>query len=122
MLAIFSSGAGKTGAPNNGICIIAAGSIWPISLPFPQVSPKQLSGLSNKRAAAKRATYIIYNYHTGDFWPLLQLQAAVPVTETTPQQPSYFESKSACTWHVVSIYPPKDQMKRIGEKNPISMT
>ena len=36
MLAIFSSGAGKTGAPNNGICIIAAGSIWPKPLPFNQ--------------------------------------------------------------------------------------
>ena len=42
--------------------------------------------------------------------------------EITPQQPSYFEPKSACTWHVVSIYPPQDQMKRIGEKNSISMT
>ena len=76
----------------------------------------------NKRTGVKRGIYIIYKYHGGDFWPLLQLQAAMPVTEITPQQPSYFEPKSACTWHAVSIYPPQDQMKRIGEKNSISMT
>ena len=75
----------------------------------------------NKRTGVKREIYIIYKYHGGDFWPLLQLQAAMPVTEITPQQPSYFESKSACTWHVVSIYPPQGQVKRIGEKNSISM-
>ena len=89
---------------------------------IPAISPsEQLCRPSNKITAAKRATYIIYNYHTGGLWPLLQPQAAVPATEITPQQPSYFEPKSACTWHVVSIYPPKDQMKRIGEKNSISM-
>ena len=75
----------------------------------------------NKRTGVKRVIYIIYDYHSGDFWFLLRLQAAMPVTEITPQQPTYFEPKSACTWHVVPIYPPQDQMKRIGEKNSISM-
>ena len=75
--------------------------------------------LPDNSKEVRRLIYIIYNYHSGDFWPLLQLQAAMPVTEITPQQPSYFESKSACTRHIDLKYPSQDQMKRTNEKNSI---
>ena len=70
--------------PNNGIYITA--SSWLNLTQIPAISSsEQLFRPSNKITAAKRATYIIYNYHTDRLWPLLQPQAAVPVTEITPQ-------------------------------------
>ena len=61
-----------------------------------------------KQAAGERAIYTMWNYHDGDFWPFQHLEMAVPVTELTAQQHSYFESERAHTSILISIHVLKD--------------
>ena len=61
-----------------------------------------------KQTAGERAIYTMWNYHDGDFWPFQHLEMAVPVTELTAQQPSYFESESAHTLILRSTHVLKD--------------
>ena len=65
-------------------------------------------GSDIKQTAGERAIYITQNYHTDDFWPFQHLEMAVPVTELTSQQHSYFESESARTLILRSIHVLKD--------------
>ena len=60
------------------------------------------------QTAGERAIYTMWNYHDGDFWPFQHLEMAVPVTELTAQQHSYFESESAHTLILRSIHVLKD--------------
>ena len=48
-----------------------------------------------------------------DFWPFQHLEMAVPVTELIPQQLGYFERGSAHTLELRSIYPLKDNRRRV---------
>ena len=73
-------------------------------------------GSDIKQTAGERAIYITQNYHTDDFWPFQHLEMAVPVTELIPQQFSYFERGSAHTLELRSIYPLKDNRRRVVEK------
>ena len=61
-----------------------------------------------KQTAGERAIYAMWNYHDGDFWPSQHLEMAVPVTELTAQQFSYFESESAHTLILGSTHVLKD--------------
>ena len=65
-------------------------------------------GSDIKQTAGERALYTMWNYHDGDFWPFQHLEMAMPVTELTAQQFSYFESESAHTLRVRSIHVLKD--------------
>ena len=58
----------------------------------------------------------MWNYHDGDFWPFQHLEMAMPVTELTAQQPSYFESESAHTLILRSIHVLKGYLKAASEK------
>ena len=58
----------------------------------------------------------MWNYHDGDFWPFQHLEMAVPVTELTAQQFSYFESESAHTLILSSMHVLEDQVKAASEK------
>ena len=73
----------------------------------------------NKRTGVKREIYIIYKYHGGDFWPLLQLQAAVPVTEITPQQPGCFMPTHVYTSKIRYQHSLKPRNKRISAKKSV---
>ena len=61
-----------------------------------------------KQTAGERAIYTMWNYHDGGFWPFQHLEMAMPVTELTAQQFSYFESESAHTLILRSIHALKD--------------
>ena len=65
-------------------------------------------GSDIKQTAGERAIYTMWNYHGGDFWPFQHLEMAVPVTELTAQQFSYFESESAHTLILRSTHALKD--------------
>ena len=69
-------------------------------------------GSDIKQTAGERAIYTMWNYHDGDFWPFQHLEMAMPATELTAQQFSYFERGSAHTLELRSIYPLKDS--RVG--------
>ena len=73
-------------------------------------------GSDIKQTAGERAIYTTQNYHTDDFWPFQHLEMAVPVTELIPQQLDYFERGSAHTLELRSIYPLKDNRRRVVEK------
>ena len=65
-------------------------------------------GSDIKQTAEERAIYTTQNYHDDDFWPFQHLEMAVPVTELTAQQHSYFESESAHALILRSIHVLKD--------------
>ena len=65
-------------------------------------------GSDIKQTAGERAIYTMWNYHDGSFWPFQHLEMAVPVTELTAQQFSYFESESAHTLILRSTHVLKD--------------
>ena len=65
-------------------------------------------GSDIKQTAGERAIYTMWNYHDGGFWPFQHLEMAVPVTELTAQQFSYFESESAHTLILGSTHVLKD--------------
>ena len=73
-------------------------------------------GSDIKQTAGERAIYTTQNYHTDDFWPFQHLEMAVPVTELIPQQLGYFERGSAHTLELRSIYPLKDNRRRVVEE------
>ena len=73
-------------------------------------------GSDIKQTAGERAIYTMWNYHDGDFWPFQHLEMAMPVTELTAQQFSYFERGSAHTLELRSIYPLKDNRRGAMEK------
>ena len=65
-------------------------------------------GSDIKQTAGERAIYTMWNYHDGDFFFFFYLEMAMPVTELTAQQPSYFESESAHTLILRSTHVLKD--------------
>ena len=73
----------------------------------------------NKRTGVKRVIYIIYDYHSGDFWFLLRLQAAMPVTEITPQQPGCFMPTHVYTSKIRYQHSLKPRNKRISAKKSV---
>ena len=73
----------------------------------------------NKRTGVKRVIYIIYDYHSGDFWFLLRLQAAMPVTEITPQQPDCFMPTHVYTSNLRYQHALKHRKKRISTKKSV---
>ena len=80
---------------------------------------KTCMGSDIKQTAGERAIYTMWNYHDGDFWPFQHLEMAMPVTELTAQQFSYFERGSAHTLELRSIYPLKDNRRRAVEKEMV---
>lgn len=83
------------------------------------VSSQCLYEPQNKRTGVKREIYIIYKYHGGDFWPLLQLQAAMPVTGITPQQPGFFIPTHVYTSNLRYQHSLKPRDKRISAKKSV---
>jgi len=122
VLAILGPKAGKTGTPNNGICIITASSVCVKVPSCSRVKPLIPVWALAAYKQPERGQFISPRT---TMMAVCALPApgngemAVPVTELIPQQLGYFERGSAHTLELRSIYPLKDNRRRAVEKEMV---